>query len=770
MNAIKKPPQIIDEAEALLQQGHAQEAINSLLDLAEKRPELIRVHMILGRSYFQLKQYQTSNDCFNKVLSLDPRHRNAHRLLSKAWCEQEQFDLAITNAKLLQKELIDLPWPTLILAEAYLAANKNQHALNEISVFLNKHPEDLDAVKCKFTALNKLNQQRNAEKFLQQNLKFHDAPWIRDQLIQLNLHANPAVAKEHLEYCLINYPALSNFIVNMAKLNEIEGKHDEAIKLLKNAYLKFESANIGLQLLLIYIKTKQFEQAVAFQKDLILKFPDNTWVLIHSIQLLLEIDQLTQAESYLKHLQNTHPDHLAFYRYSANLYIQLGQYIKAISLFEQGKNHHGDNPQYWAEYLQLSLRCYQPLYFYKAKKISLKKFPTNIIVIRVLANIHLNTGHYSEAIKLLNQCKPKGIKQVSEVQGLIAKVQLHDMSLKNAFERYSYAIALHPDNPHHYKSRAHSAVLSPYHQQARRDFRIAQTLSLQKTGKNNYALGDVYGQILNEMQSNPHALKSLEKVFDTPSLPAFITLLQQEPHYTPAHISFLMYMRNKGAFTKKDVSKQISKIPKNIFQFWDTETRPQDIAYLTSSWKNNHPDWNYQCVNETQALKFLASNFNKTVVTAFIQSPQAAMKSDLFRLAVLYKYGGVYADADDLSLKSLDSLLSSGKSLYLYQEYVGSMGNNFIAVAKNHPLIRSALEEAVTNVLENSWDYVWLATGPALITRHFSRFLISMAFDQQPSEDDCHILTLAELHEFSLIHCEVDYKKTEQHWVKAKVI
>nr|WP_282563261.1 glycosyltransferase [Gymnodinialimonas phycosphaerae] len=50
--------------------------------------------------------------------------------------------------------------------------------------------------------------------------------------------------------------------------------------------------------------------------------------------------------------------------------------------------------------------------------------------------------------------------------------------------------------------------------------------------------------------------------------------------------------------------------------------------------------------NDTEARALLADGFPNVVAEAYDIAPHASMKSDVFRLAVLQRHGGVYVDAD----------------------------------------------------------------------------------------------------------------------------
>jgi mannosyltransferase OCH1-like enzyme len=144
-----------------------------------------------------------------------------------------------------------------------------------------------------------------------------------------------------------------------------------------------------------------------------------------------------------------------------------------------------------------------------------------------------------------------------------------------------------------------------------------------------------------------------------------------------------------------DVSR--STIPRRIVQFWDSGELPSDIERLARSWREQNPDMDYVRFSEPLARDYLR-RVNPEALQAFDRARQPAMKADLFRLAYLHHDGGFYVDADDRCVAPLSMIDWRKFSLVLYQEDLGSLGNNFIAAAPGHPAIADALGQAVKAV------------------------------------------------------------------------
>uniref|UniRef100_A0A1E1X6T4 Putative secreted protein n=1 Tax=Amblyomma aureolatum TaxID=187763 RepID=A0A1E1X6T4_9ACAR len=87
--------------------------------------------------------------------------------------------------------------------------------------------------------------------------------------------------------------------------------------------------------------------------------------------------------------------------------------------------------------------------------------------------------------------------------------------------------------------------------------------------------------------------------------------------------------------------------------------------------------------------------------------------SDALRLLILWKYGGVYADMDVLTLRSFGKLRN-----VLAREHFPDVGNSVMVFERKHPFLLRCLEEF-------SWTYKshkWAHNGPRLLERVLAWF------------------------------------------------
>jgi hypothetical protein len=70
---------------------------------------------------------------------------------------------------------------------------------------------------------------------------------------------------------------------------------------------------------------------------------------------------------------------------------------------------------------------------------------------------------------------------------------------------------------------------------------------------------------------------------------------------------------------------------------------------------------------------------------------------DAARLALLYKYGGIYSDFDTITMKSFQSLLKYSGFGLITESNSSSVGNGLIIFKSNHPYLNYTIKQFVEN-------------------------------------------------------------------------
>src|SRR5207302_5383153 len=93
-----------------------------------------------------------------------------------------------------------------------------------------------------------------------------------------------------------------------------------------------------------------------------------------------------------------------------------------------------------------------------------------------------------------------------------------------------------------------------------------------------------------------------------------------------------------------------NEIPTTIMQFWDNASAiPADVSECLDSWRSAAAaaGLTYTLFDDASAERCIASSLGSGFADAFTRCPHPAMRSDYFRLCYIFRYGGLYVDADD---------------------------------------------------------------------------------------------------------------------------
>ena len=204
------------------------------------------------------------------------------------------------------------------------------------------------------------------------------------------------------------------------------------------------------------------------------------------------------------------------------------------------------------------------------------------------------------------------------------------------------------------------------------------------------------------------------------------------------------------------------RIPRALHQFWDTGMPPAAVETLMLTWRTMNPDWTYTLWSHRSALEFIELNYGNRTRDAFLQCAFAAMQADVARYAILYKLGGVYADADLSCLKTMTEVLAPDALAMVFQGWNGAWRNDLMASSPGHPMMAEILEKAVINIEVRSSDNLWLVTGPGATTPIIEKHqafatskLQTFRFDEMKSK-------------VIGFHHSLDYRSEGRHWSEAQ--
>jgi len=158
-------------------------------------------------------------------------------------------------------------------------------------------------------------------------------------------------------------------------------------------------------------------------------------------------------------------------------------------------------------------------------------------------------------------------------------------------------------------------------------------------------------------------------------------------------------------------------IPKIIHQLW-IGTKPSPSKFM-STWKTKNPDFEYIFWNEEEIQK-------RDIIfecQAKIDSIEEINgKADIIRWELLWKFGGVFLDADSISIEPIDDILMKTPAFAGFEnEQVrqGLVATGTMGFPPNHPICREAIDWILSNPVSQieTGQRAWFNVGPGLLTR-----------------------------------------------------
>jgi hypothetical protein len=163
-------------------------------------------------------------------------------------------------------------------------------------------------------------------------------------------------------------------------------------------------------------------------------------------------------------------------------------------------------------------------------------------------------------------------------------------------------------------------------------------------------------------------------------------------------------------------------IPRRLMQFWDKPTPPPDVAILMDRMRLANSSWFYHRIDEQRATHYIDIHFGNRVLNAFNALRHVAARSDLFRACWLYQRGGVYIDADEDCVGTLEQLLHVGSQFVLSwtNGRPSCLNNWFAGTAPSNPIMKKIIALSVHQIEEAARRGIklnaWILTGPGVYT------------------------------------------------------
>lgn len=148
-------------------------------------------------------------------------------------------------------------------------------------------------------------------------------------------------------------------------------------------------------------------------------------------------------------------------------------------------------------------------------------------------------------------------------------------------------------------------------------------------------------------------------------------------------------------------------IPNILWQTYKTKKLPKDALFNLKSWVTKNPGLSWHYMDDVEVKKFFEETFSDEYVSMFNELPVPVMKADLWRIAIIYVYGGFYADLDVECVRPMKEWTKDNNTLVVGIETDGgNLGNYMFGATPKHPALLRVLESMFefhkNNQYENS--------------------------------------------------------------------
>lgn len=161
------------------------------------------------------------------------------------------------------------------------------------------------------------------------------------------------------------------------------------------------------------------------------------------------------------------------------------------------------------------------------------------------------------------------------------------------------------------------------------------------------------------------------------------------------------------------------KIPRILHGIWFGDELPEKLKFYRETWKISMPHWKQMLWTEDNLPRLRNQE-------EFDNAGTYAEKSDIARLELLERYGGIYADMDYSCQQSLhkfiwdtDFFVICDAPLWMWDNpkyRIPYLNNALMGCTPGHPLIKMLIKELPRSAKENKDYFLVMRTGPGFIS------------------------------------------------------
>ena len=185
-----------------------------------------------------------------------------------------------------------------------------------------------------------------------------------------------------------------------------------------------------------------------------------------------------------------------------------------------------------------------------------------------------------------------------------------------------------------------------------------------------------------------------------------------------------------------DLFPKTQLIPRIIHQTYMNRAMPAESYSACQTWWLTNPNYEYRFYDDTlsQTLMELWFAPDSLELKAYNMLYAGAYKSDIFRLALLYREGGVWADVSSVCEHPLDNYINANDEMIVCvdspcQKRYANIHQAYIYVIPQHPAIQHILDYTVQTVVSRRFEIPGMVfqsiavTGPTAFAEGLNDFL-----------------------------------------------
>jgi len=157
-------------------------------------------------------------------------------------------------------------------------------------------------------------------------------------------------------------------------------------------------------------------------------------------------------------------------------------------------------------------------------------------------------------------------------------------------------------------------------------------------------------------------------------------------------------------------------MPLNIYQTWKTKELPPAMQSRVEILKKQNPRFNHYLFDDNDCSEFIKNNFDNSVLDAYNRLIPGAYKADLWRLCILYKWGGIYLDIKLNCINGFKLIELTEQNHYVKDRPHKSIFNSLMASASGNEFLLKGIYKIVENVKKRYYGGCPLSpTGPIML-------------------------------------------------------